>query len=84
MRNPCKTALAAAAAMLLSLGAYAQSLVSGTVTDSGGEPLPGVSILLSDGAQGGTITDADGKYSIDAGGGESSYIQFNRILFPDC
>ncbi len=79
MRNPCKTALAVVAAMFLSVGVYAQNIVSGTVTDTGGEPLPGVSILLSDGAKGGTITDTDGKYKIDVGGVKS--LTFSSIGF---
>ncbi len=83
MRNPCKTALAVVAAMFLSMGVYAQNIVSGTVTDTGGEPLPGVSILLSDGAKGGTITDTDGRYKIDVGGGKIADIQLYRLYSPD-
>lgn len=78
MKNPCKTAIAVAAAMLMSLGASAQSLVSGTVTGTGGEPLPGVSVILSDGVSG-TVTDVDGKYSIDPSG--SSSLTFSSIGF---
>ncbi len=40
-----------------------QRIVSGRVTDSGGQPLPGVSIIIKGTAQG-TITDADGQYSV--------------------
>ena len=79
MRNPCKSALAVMAAMLLSLSAYAQNFVSGTVTDTGGEPLPGVSILLSDGVKGGTTTDVDGNYIIDTKGCKS--LTFRSIGF---
>jgi TonB-linked SusC/RagA family outer membrane protein len=46
-----------------SLVAVAQQSVSGRVNDSGGEPLPGVNILLK-GTTTGVITDVDGKYSI--------------------
>ncbi len=40
--------------------------VTGKVTDESGAPLPGVSILLK-GTQNGTLSDIDGKYSLDAG-----------------
>ncbi len=43
--------------------------VSGTVTDSNGEPLPGVEILII-GTQTGTVTDFDGKYSLKANMGD--------------
>ena len=43
---------------------FAQSLVTGTVTDDGGEPLPGVSVVV-DGTTQGVSTDFDGNYSID-------------------
>lgn len=48
---------------LASCGLYAQGLVSGLVTDSQQEPLPGVTVLVK-GASAGSITDMDGKYSI--------------------
>lgn len=50
--------------LLLSIGVYAQQrTVTGTVTDSKGETLIGVSIIAK-GATIGTITDLDGKYTI--------------------
>lgn len=51
-----------------SLDGWAQSTVSGQVTIASGESLPGVNVLLK-GSNKGTITDADGNYSIDAGEG---------------
>jgi TonB-dependent starch-binding outer membrane protein SusC len=39
-------------------------LVEGTVIDENGEPLPGVSILIK-GTSTGTVTDIDGKYSLE-------------------
>jgi len=44
--------------------AIAQSLVTGTVTDETGAPLPGVSVVV-DGTTLGVSTDFDGNYSID-------------------
>lgn len=47
---------------LLQLAAYSQgNEIRGTVTDAGGEPLPGVSIMVK-GTTLGTITDIDGNY----------------------
>lgn len=50
--------------VLFPVTIYAQSTVSGTVTDAeNGMPLPGVNILVS-GTQNGTMTDFDGKYTL--------------------
>lgn len=46
-----------------ALQAQAQNLITGTVTDTKGEELPGVNIVLK-GTTKGTITSYDGKYSI--------------------
>lgn len=42
---------------------YAQPTVRGRVTDSDGQPLPGVAVLVS-GSSNGTMTDNNGNYSI--------------------
>lgn len=42
-----------------------QSVIKGVVTDTEGEPLPGVSIVIKD-TKSGTVTDADGNFSIPA------------------
>lgn len=49
------------------LTGFAQSAVKGTVTDKAGEPLIGVSITYGDGK--GTVTDANGQFSINAEAG---------------
>ncbi|MEL6970417.1 MAG: SusC/RagA family TonB-linked outer membrane protein [Bacteroidota bacterium] len=55
-------------ALLLSISTiYAQTTVSGTITDESGEPLIGVNILEKSSATG-TVTDFDGKYTIDVSG----------------
>src|SRR5690606_36859709 len=51
----------------------------GTVTDSNGQPLPGVSVLIK-GTTIGTVTDADGNYSITVPDG-SSVLTFSFIGF---
>ena len=51
--------------LLFSVGTvYAQSNLSGTVTDEGGEPVIGATILVK-GTALGTTTDLDGKYMIE-------------------
>ena len=50
----------------LPLGAMAQSLVKGTVSDETGEPIVGATVRI-DGSQRGTITDLNGGFSIEAG-----------------
>jgi len=51
---------------LFAFSAFAQetSTVSGTVLDPYGEPLPGVNIIIK-GTTNGTVSDLDGKYSIN-------------------
>ncbi|MDX8339374.1 SusC/RagA family TonB-linked outer membrane protein [Draconibacterium sp. IB214405] len=40
-----------------------QSSISGTITDDGGEPLPGVTVIIKGTTQG-TVTDIDGNYTL--------------------
>ena len=50
--------------MVLSIATFAQTTISGTVTDaSNGDPLIGVNIAI-DGTTEGTVTDLDGQYEI--------------------
>jgi len=57
--------------MIFSVLTYAQTTVSGTVLDSDGNPIPGVTVFISGTSQG-TTTDFDGNYSID--------VETNQIL----
>ncbi len=61
-----KALLALVMVLAVSLPALAQKItVSGTVTDSDGEPLIGASVVLADNPTVGTATDLDGAYRID-------------------
>ncbi|MDR2120514.1 MAG: SusC/RagA family TonB-linked outer membrane protein [Tannerella sp.] len=51
--------------------------VTGTVTDNRGEPLPGVSVVLTGTTQG-SITDADGRFSIRVTGSNRS-LRFSYV-----
>jgi len=59
--------------LISQLGAFAQTKqVSGNVTETGGQPLPGVTVIIK-GTVTGTITDVDGNFSIPG-------VQENAIL----
>ena len=59
-----KQKLLLCALMFFSLGAFAQDRqVTGTVNDTDGAPLAGVSVLVK-GTSLGVATDADGKFSL--------------------
>lgn len=56
----------------------AQSVpISGVVTDTGGEPIPGAAIMVK-GTQIGTVTDFDGKYSLNVPG-ENKVLIFSFV-----
>lgn len=65
--------------LLLAPHVHAQQLVTGNVTDSNEEPLPGVNILV-EGTGTGTITDVDGNYRLEVMGNDAvlvfSYIGY--------
>ncbi len=70
---------------LLSVSAYAQHRVTGTVTDaSDGSTLPGVSVMVK-GTTTGTITDVDGEYQINTSSDavlEFSFVGMTTIEVP--
>ena len=63
---------------------FSQMKISGIVTDKNNDPLIGVNIRIK-GTSTGTITDVDGKYSIQAPDSKSvlvfSYIGFKTTCF---
>ena len=54
-----------------------QKTVTGTVTDSGGQPLPGVTVVLK-GTTKGTVTNADGEFSL-SGVPDDGILQFSFV-----
>jgi hypothetical protein len=48
---------------VVATSAMAQKTVTGTVKDDSGDPMPGVNVIIA-GTTNGTITDANGAYSI--------------------
>ncbi len=63
------------AAVAMSVNLYAQGGVSGVVVDSAGEPVLGAAIVV-DGTTTGTITDLDGKFTLNAAPGAAVTISF--------
>lgn len=68
-----------------TVGAFAQTTITGTVEDSTGEPVIGASVLVK-GTKAGTSTDLDGKFKIDVNGSNAtlviSYVGCNTVEVP--
>ena len=60
---------------LLPLGAWAQSLVKGTINDETGEPIIGATVKVQ-GSNQGTITNANGQFSIQAAQGATLNVSY--------
>ena len=62
-----------------SVSAFAQSkTITGKVTDSAGEPIPGVSISIK-GTTTGTVSNIDGEYELKGEGLENSTLVYSFI-----
>jgi len=63
--------------LMLSALSFAQDrhVVTGTVRDSSGKPLPGAGVLI-EGSTVGTVTDIDGKYSLEVSSEETLEVSF--------
>ena len=61
------------AVCLFSIGIYAQTTVSGVITDSNGESLIGATVMIK-GTGTGTITDIDGKYNISVNNAKATLV----------
>ncbi|MDA3930881.1 MAG: TonB-dependent receptor [Prolixibacteraceae bacterium] len=62
-------------AMILSVSGFSQNVVSGTVSSTDGELIPGATIVIQ-GTSNGTISDIDGKFSISAAKGDFLVVSF--------
>lgn len=74
------------AAMMIIISAWAQEKsISGTVNDENGQSLPGVAVVV-EGTTVGTVTDADGKYSLkvpaDAKNLTFSFVGMKTVVMP--
>ncbi len=71
-----KQAFSVAVALVISLGAFAQDVVSGKVTDSkDGSAIPGVSVTVK-GTTKGAQTDINGTYKVNAASGSTLVFSF--------
>ena len=65
--------------LMVSMVAFSQQTISGSVTDENGVPLPGATVFVQ-GTSNATTTDFDGNFSINASNGdilEASYVGYN-------
>lgn len=76
MKEFLKLLFTVVAGLLLAQSAFAQGTLRGKVTDQDGAPLPGVTVLVKGTSQG-TMTGADGTYSMQASKG--SVIEFSCL-----
>ncbi len=76
MKQIYSRCLSALLLCLLTITAYAQKNISGTVKDATGTPIPAVSVLVK-GTKTGVSTDAAGRYAISAA--EGSTLVFSYI-----
>lgn len=67
------TAFLASSVLMMAQSSYQ---ISGTVVDDMGEPIPGAAVLIAGSLQG-TVTDADGRYSLKVS--ENDQIQFSCL-----
>jgi TonB-dependent starch-binding outer membrane protein SusC len=63
--NPIRGVLITCAMLLITTFAFSQAKLTGKITDSAGNGIPGVSILVK-GTKSGSTTDANGSYSVTA------------------
>jgi len=63
--------------LMANLSLMAQQTITGIVKDTGGEPIPGVSVVVK-GTSAGTLTGIDGKYSLPVPAGASE-LRFSFI-----
>jgi TonB-dependent starch-binding outer membrane protein SusC len=71
--------------LLANLSLMAQQTITGVVKDTGGQPIPGVTVVVK-GTSAGTLTGADGKYSLPTPNGSTtlrfSFIGYTNLEVP--
>ena len=60
---------------MISSGVFAQQVVSGSITDQDGNPLPGATVIIQ-GTDTGVSTDFDGNYSIQVERGQTLEVSY--------
>ena len=68
--------------LLLGLGGFAQTVVSGTVSDANGEPIPGVNVIIA-GKAIGTSTDFDGNFVLETSETPPFQLRFTSVGFTE-
>ena len=66
-----------AAISFFGMQALAQTTITGTVTESNGEPIPGATVRAKDYPDVGTITDFEGKYSLSNVPAEATHLVYS-------
>ncbi len=66
--------------LFFCVSSYAQTTIKGTVTDDSGQPLPGANIIIV-GTSTGTMTDFDGKYTLNTSQLPPFTIQVSSVGF---
>lgn len=79
LRRRLFMALTLVTLLFTSLASLAQQRVSGVVKDETGSGLPGATVLIK-GTTNGTITDAEGKYSLTASGNDILVISYTGYI----
>jgi len=78
MRTKTKVLLTLLMAFVVHLSSAQEKMISGTVTDGGGLPLPGVNVVIKGTSQG-TQTDFDGKFEFPQQLTENDILVFSFI-----
>ena len=68
--------------LLLGLGGFAQTVVSGTVSDTNGDPIPGVNVII-EGKAIGTSTDFDGNFVLETSETPPFRLKFTSVGFTE-
>lgn len=68
--------------LLWGLGSYAQTVVSGTVNDENGEPIPGANVVII-GKAIGTVADFEGNFTLETSEAPPFQLRFSSIGYSE-